>query len=246
MKLTVLGYYGGYPFDHTATSGYLLQAGEFNLLLDCGSGVLLALEDVLDPLKLDAVLLSHYHADHVADVGVLQYDWQLHSERYHTDLLPIYGHSLDQTAFAALDWPGATEKHAFQPDQKNELGPFELTFLRTEHPVPAFAVRIKERDTGKVLVYTADSKDFPALGDFARGADLLIADTNFFADHTGTMWHMTTTQVGKLALNAQVHDLLISHLPQSTDRDRLQRETMAASHNQIPVHLPETGLVINI
>ncbi|USS87238.1 MBL fold metallo-hydrolase [Fructilactobacillus hinvesii] len=246
MKLTILGYYGGYPFQHTATSGYLLQSAGFNLLLDCGSGVLLELEDVLDPLKLDAVLLSHYHADHVADVGVLQYYWQLHSQRYQQKLLPIYGHQLDQTAYKALDWPTATEKRAYNPEVVNHIGPFDLTFLRTEHPVPAFAIRIKERDTGKVLVYTADSRFFPALADFAHDADLLIADTNFFSDQTGKIWHMTTKQVGKMARDAHVHELLISHLPQTTDRDRLLQETQAATKDQLPVRLPQIGMIINI
>ena len=76
MKLTVLGYYGGYPFQNKGTSGYLIQSDGFNLLLDCGSGVLMSLENQIDPLKLNAVVLSHYHADHIADVGVLQYYWQ--------------------------------------------------------------------------------------------------------------------------------------------------------------------------
>ena len=40
MKVTVLGYYGGYPDNGIATSGYLIQTEKINLLLDCGSGVL--------------------------------------------------------------------------------------------------------------------------------------------------------------------------------------------------------------
>ncbi|MBA1394328.1 MBL fold metallo-hydrolase, partial [Lactobacillus sp. XV13L] len=91
MKLTVLGYYGGYSYRGQGTSGYLLQDQGFNLLLDCGSGVLNSLESVLDPLQLDAVLLTHYHHDHTADLGVLQYYWQLKSgSKKHLEL-PIYG-----------------------------------------------------------------------------------------------------------------------------------------------------------
>lgn len=77
MKITVLGYYGGYPFNGDGTSSYLVQSDDFNLLLDCGSGALIELEKHLDPLQLDAVVLTHYHADHIADVGVLQHYWQL-------------------------------------------------------------------------------------------------------------------------------------------------------------------------
>lgn len=179
MELTVLGFYGGYPYNNIGTSGYLLKTKDFNLLIDCGSGVLMSLENVLDPLKLNAVILSHYHADHIADVGVLQYYWQLHEKRYQTDILPIYGHTLDKVQFDALTWPNATQKVAFDPNKVNNIGPFDISFLKTVHPVPAFAIRIKNRDNGKVLVYTADSRYFEELIDFSQNADLMIADTNF-------------------------------------------------------------------
>ena len=77
MKLTVLGYLGGYPDAGHATSTYLIESGDYHLLMDLGSGGLLSLEQQFDPLKLDAVLLTHYHHDHIADVGVLQYYYQL-------------------------------------------------------------------------------------------------------------------------------------------------------------------------
>ena len=70
MKLTVLGCLGAYPYEGQGTSSYLLQADGFNLLLDAGSSTLVELEKELDPLDLDAVILSHYHHDHIADLGV--------------------------------------------------------------------------------------------------------------------------------------------------------------------------------
>lgn len=47
MKLTVLGYLGGYPDAGHATSTYLIESGDYHLLMDLGSGGLLALEKVL-------------------------------------------------------------------------------------------------------------------------------------------------------------------------------------------------------
>lgn len=61
MKLTVIGFWGGYPKLNGASSGYLLEHNGFNLLLDCGSGILSKLQNVLQPEELDAVILSHYH-----------------------------------------------------------------------------------------------------------------------------------------------------------------------------------------
>lgn len=246
MKLTVLGYYGGFPYQDQGTSGYLIQSDGFNLLLDCGSAVLISLENQLDPLKLNAVVLSHYHADHIADVGVLQYYWQLHNERYKTPVLPIYGHTLDKNHFDALDWPNSTKKVAFEAGQVKKIGPFELSFIKTVHPVPAFAIRIQEIKTGKTLVYTADSRYFTELVNFTKDADLLIADTNFFSDKTGPIWHMTSTEVGNLAKESGVANLMISHLPQSGKLSVLKQQTEQAAGKQVNVILPTVGKQIEI
>lgn len=224
MKLTVLGYYGGFPWNGDGTSAYLVQSNGFNLLLDCGSGALLTLEKVLDPLQLDAVLLSHYHHDHTADVGVLQYFWQLKTGSKKVPILPIYGHTQDPLNFGALTWPGATIGKSYSADQALNIGPFKITFLQTHHPVAAFAVRIEEVTTHKVLVFTSDTAYFPELADFAEKADLLMTDTNFYADKEGKKWHMTSTESGEVAKNANVKNLLLTHLPQSGNLDNLVTE----------------------
>lgn len=61
LKITVLGCLGAYPYKGEGTSSYLLESDGFQLLLDAGSTTLVNLEEHLDPLTLDAVILSHYH-----------------------------------------------------------------------------------------------------------------------------------------------------------------------------------------
>lgn len=73
MKVTVIGYWGGFPAANEATSGYLFEHEGFRMLVDCGSGVLAKLQNYVSVEKLDAVVVSHYHHDHVADIGPLQY-----------------------------------------------------------------------------------------------------------------------------------------------------------------------------
>ncbi|KRM31107.1 beta-lactamase domain-containing protein [Agrilactobacillus composti DSM 18527 = JCM 14202] len=246
MKLTVLGYYGGYPYAGHGTSGYLIQSETgFNLLLECGSGVLLALQKYLDPLQLDAVLLSHYHHDHTADVGVLQYYWQLAPGQHKEPVLPIYGHTRETLSFAALTMPNITQGQAYDPDGVLKLGPFEITFLPTKHPVPAYAMRIEETSTGKVLTFTSDTAYIETLVDFAKDSDLLMTDTNFFDDKTGKIWHMTSTQSGKLAQKAKVKHLLLTHLPQHGDLEKLKKEAEITSEG-ILVDYAQEGLTIKL
>ncbi|KRM58510.1 hypothetical protein C5L31_001216 [Secundilactobacillus malefermentans] len=239
MKLTVLGYYGGYPQNGVGTSSYLVQSNQFNLLIDCGSGALLSLEKVLDPLQLNAVVLSHYHHDHTADIGVLQYYWQLHPQNRAQDLLPIYGHTQDPLNFGALNWPNSTIGKPYSEDKELVLGPFEISFLETQHPVPAFAMRITERETGKVLVFTADTNYFNKMVEFSKNSDLLLTDTNFFDDKQGKKWHLTAGESGTLAKLAGAKNLLLTHLPQNGDLEELTRQAQQSAGDLIPVQHAE-------
>ncbi|WP_125607431.1 MBL fold metallo-hydrolase [Lapidilactobacillus bayanensis] len=242
MKITVLGYYGGYPTATDGTTGFLVEDSGYSLLLDCGSGVLKVLQQYLDPLQLDAVILTHYHQDHIADVGVLQYYWQLRQGQRKEKLLPIYGNTEDPLNFGSLTWPTATIGRAYDPDETLQLGPLTITFCRTIHPVPTFAMRIVDK-MGKILVFTADSRYFSGLTDFAQAADLLITDTNFDSTKVGKMWHMTAAQSGQLASAAQAKQLLLSHLPQQIEHQRILREAKQQVDG-IPIQLASTGLQI--
>ena len=109
MKLTIIGLWGAYPKVNEASSGYLLEHNGFKLLIDCGSGVLSKMQNYVQPEKLDAVLISHYHTDHIADIGVLQHALLVKS--YLIDLrktLPIYGHTFDEEGFSKLTYSNST------------------------------------------------------------------------------------------------------------------------------------------
>ncbi len=70
MRLTVLGGCGTWPAAGTACSGYLVEQDGFRVLIDPGYAVLPRLLAVCDAADVDAVLVSHGHPDHCADVPV--------------------------------------------------------------------------------------------------------------------------------------------------------------------------------
>lgn len=245
MEIRILGYYGGYPADGIGTSGYLVTSNGFNLLMDAGSGTLLELEKHLDPLQLDAVLLTHYHHDHTADVGPLQYLWQLRPGDKKEPVLPIYGHTKDPLNFAALTFGTFTKGVGYAGASQLAVGPFDLTFCETEHPVPAFAVRIVERATGKVVVNTSDTRYFAGLAPFAQDADLLMADTNFLNSKPQPRWHLTGGEAGQVASDAHVKSLLLTHLPQTADLEVLRQQAEKTAGN-IPVLLASDQTTLTI
>lgn len=241
MLVTVLGFYGGYPHNGIGTSGYLLQNDGKKMLVDCGSGVLNALANYMNPTDLDAVILSHYHHDHTADIGVLQYEWLAAKKE---KPLPIYGHTQDFVNFAQLTVADATTGIAYNDYEPSEIDGMKFEFLRTVHPVPAYAMRITDND-GKVIVYTADTTYFDGLVDFAKDADLLIADTNFPEDVTGRKAHLNTKEAGTLAKDAKVKRLMISHLPQTVDAETMLSQSQKYA-GDIPVVHAFQGLEIEV
>lgn len=244
MKLTVLGFYGGYPHKGIGTSAYLLESEGFHMLLDVGSASLLALENHVSPTDLNAVLLSHYHHDHIADLGVLQF-YRLLNKNEKGERLPIYGHDEDQVNFNQLTMDGVSEGHAYNRSTSTRIGPFNVTYLKTKHPVPCFALRIEEAATGKVLVFTADSGYIEAFISFSKEADLLLADSNFYKGKENHSVHMTAGECGKLAKDAGVKQLILTHLPQTGNwQDLLEQAQEQAG--DVNVALAEKDLTITL
>lgn len=246
MKVTVLGYWGGYPYEMEGTTSYLVESEGYHLLLDAGSSTLIQLEKHLNPLELDAVLVTHYHHDHIADLGVLQYLRQLAPYEGAKQVLPIYGHMEDTHQFNQLTMPGVSIGCGYKESDILEIGPFKIEFIRTVHPVPCFAVRIKEISSGKVFVFTADTGYFSGLTDFCHKADLLITDTYLLSGNEGHHAHLTTKETGNLASNAQVRHLVLSHLNQHVDLNQVLSETQYYAGIDIPITLATTHLEITL
>ncbi|MFC0189795.1 MBL fold metallo-hydrolase [Fictibacillus aquaticus] len=233
MKLTVIGYWGGFPAAGEATSGYLLQKDGFNLLIDCGSGVLSQLQNYIKPDQLDAVILSHYHADHVADIGVLQYSRYIQSFLADSvPMLPIYAHTLDENGFASLTYQQSTQGIPYNPNETLNIGPFTITFQKTKHPAVCYAMRITDGE--KTFVYTADTSYIPELVTFSKGADLLISECNFYKGMDGSnAGHMNSTDCGRLAAESGVLHLLLTHLPHFGETSHLATEAKEVYNGKV-------------
>lgn len=237
MKLTALGVWGGYPTRDAGTTSYLLQSEEgFNLLLDAGSRAVTELEHELSPNDLDAIILSHYHEDHIADLGALRQYRQLQTVK--PEMLPIYGHQENEYEFSKLSLENVSEGIAYDVEKGTSVGPFDIQFLKTVHPVICYAMRIVERATGQVLVYTGDTGYFAEVVDFSKDADILLADVYFFKDKAKMPNHLSSVEAGEIAAQANVKKLILTHLPQVGDLQVLREEAQEAAGN-IPVDLAQ-------
>lgn len=240
LKLTIVGYWGGYPAVDKASSMYVLEKDDFMLVIDVGSGGLTKFQKYKSITDIDAVLLSHYHADHTADIGVLQH--ALLAQSYiigNNKVIPIYGHDEDEKQFNRLNHD-YTEAVAYNPNNVLKIGPSFVRFLRTKHSVPCYGMRIT--DGTNTIVYTADSAYQEEWNRFCQNADLLLAECNFYAGQdAASSGHMTSIEVGSIAKKASVGELILTHLPHFGDHKNLIKE--AAKMYQGKISLAHEGMV---
>lgn len=238
INIKIIGWWGAYPAAGDATSGYLLQSDGINILIDCGSGVLGELQKSIDLEKIDAVVLSHYHADHAADLHCLQY-----AARVLMDLgkrktpLAVYGHDEDHH-FAGLNYLDFSIGHAIHVNKPLFLGNIGFTFWRNVHPDPCFSMRIEHK--GRILTYISDTEWTDGLVDAARDADLLICESSLYNEFKAVVpGHLTAGEAGRIAREANAAHLVLSHLPHFGSHENLVKQAAEVFHG--PVELATTG-----
>jgi ribonuclease BN (tRNA processing enzyme) len=248
MKLTILGHWGAYPQAGEATAGYLLEHGDVRLLIDCGSGVLAQLQKHMKLTELTHAIITHAHHDHVADLGCLQYACLIDTDiKLREEPLPIY-FACDPHAGEGVPSIYKTIMGSdiipFSDSDTFRLGDMQLSFMKTFHGAYCTAVKIQCKD--KTIVYTADTFFDEFLIDFCRGADLLFAETSFYANFPNARdyGHMNTAEVGRLASEANVKKLILIHLPHFGEITQLVDEVLAIYNGD--VQLAYCGMEINL
>lgn len=179
MRLTVFGGCGAWPAAGQACSGYLLEQDGFRLLIDPGYAVLPRLLTAVDAAAVDAVVVSHGHPDHCADLSPLLRARALSAEP--PAPLPVYAPAGAVDAVLALDpirsVAGAAEPVVLTDGDGVRVGPFDVLPASLPHFVPNLGVRIS--DGAGTLVYSGDAGPDPAMVELARDADLLLIEATY-------------------------------------------------------------------
>ncbi len=227
MKLTILGMNGPYPAPGGCCSGYLVQSGGTNLQLDLGCGTLPALLARVPLTELTALVISHWHGDHCSDVLPLLYALESAVAAHRREPLPVFG--VDGGAspvFTAVKACTAVALRVVEPGETIRVGDFTIATLAARHPVRAMMLRLTQG--GKTLCYTGDTNTQPCLTAYAQGADLLLCDGLF----PESVWseekpHLSAAHCARLARDAGVKRLIITHLNPDIDARKLLQEASA-------------------
>ncbi|MFD4999792.1 MBL fold metallo-hydrolase [Streptomyces buecherae] len=250
MKLTVVGCSGSFPSAESACSSYLVEADGYRLLLDMGNGALGELQRHCGLYDLDAVLLSHLHADHCVDMCGYFVARYYRFDGGRADAIPVYGPEGTERRLVTAYGDVPHEKCMGEVFDFRTLtpgtftaGPFTVRTARVCHPVEAFGFRVEYG--GRSLVYSGDTGPCQALHELADGCDLFLCEAAFtHGKEDIPELHLNGRQAGEHAERAGVGRLLLTHIPPWTDPQVNLRDAQAVFEG--PAELAKAGATYEV
>lgn len=220
LTVTVLGCDGSYPGRGGACSGYLVEGAGTRIWLDAGNGTMANLQRHCPLDAVDAIVLSHEHPDHWADVEGYHVWARYGSDRRGVPVLAPAGvaHATSHDDMSPwLPWSFVRDGDTVT------VGGLRLVFSRTDHGPETLAVRVEGE--GRALGYSADSGPGWSLAALGPGLDLALCEATVLAEQEGTVpGHMSAREAGASGAEAGVGRLVLTHLWPTVDPARSQAE----------------------
>ena len=254
MRITVLGKSPAWQDAGGACSGYLVETGGTCLLLDCGPGVLGRLRTLRDYASVDAVVISHVHADHVLDLvpyaSALTYSPRGAAGELPRPALHVPPGAVERLAALSVG-AGMRADHVerpfavreYTPEETLEAGPLRVRFRPVPHYVPSHAIEVTD---GQVRVtFGSDCGPNPALAEFARETDLLLVEATLREPDTGDpRGHLTAHEAGEHGRRAGARRLVLTHFSDELDAEWARAEAERTFGG--PVEVAREGAVYEL
>ncbi|HBF86906.1 MAG TPA: hypothetical protein DDW54_04420 [Clostridiales bacterium] len=224
MKLTVLGKYGPFPNAGGGTSSYLLRTRGANILLDAGEGSFSKVVGKIPPEKIDAFVITHFHFDHVCDLGVYSYYFErLSAVGNITEKPLLFCPADDNNPISAPfrlspQFEVVNVKDGFEMTVKG----VKLKFFAMRHPALCFGVKICDGE--RTFSYTGDTNVCENLAPLTENADCVLADGCFlFKDWTENKPHLSVKHCADLSLSCGAK-VIVSHINPSYEKREILAE----------------------
>ena len=232
LKLSILGYWAGFPNLGSGSSSYLLQGPLGNVVVDMGSGSAACYTSHHRYEALQGLVLSHWHHAHACDLLHYQHAWKvLMKQGIVQDPLPLYAPPIPSYLHPLLD-PSVLDIHLI-----NEQAPFELAGIQFEpfpvhHTILCYGMKMQFED--ETIAYTGDTAYFSQLSQVIKGCQVLLCEaTNFDGSlHSSGQGHMSPKEALHLAHEAEVDQVILTHLPSDLDLDQARQQLAAKYPNQ--------------
>lgn len=256
MKLTIIGCSGSMSGKDSPASSYLVQAEgpdeagnprTWTLVMDFGPGAMGHLLRYVDPARVDAMAISHLHADHCVDLVGMQVYRRWYPEGALAQL-PVFapGDGHERVRAIAGDPADETYESEFEfvhvkPGHTLQVGPMYVEFFEAYHTIEAVSMRVtgpseNDPDEQVVLAFTGDTDYAQTVVDCARNADVLLSEAAFEEGRDEVEGiHLTGKRAGELARDANAKRLLLTHLQPWTSPVRTAQDAQSVFDGEVKV-----------
>ena len=246
MRVTVVGCAGSFPGPDSPASCYLLEAEGFRLVLDLGNGALGVLQRFAGLFSIDAICLSHLHADHCVDLGAYWVARQYTSDGPRPPI-PVHGPLGTAERVAGFGGEGTAAvqaRFAFRDLQRRHDRDRAVPGHRRSREPPGGDVRLPGGARGLAAGLLGRHGGVRRAGPAGRGgrsAAVRGVVPRRAATYRPNL-HLTARQAAEHAARAGVGQLVLTHLVPWNDRDRTLAEASQAYRG--PLSLATSGLVL--
>jgi len=244
IRMRVVGSSPSVQRPGRACSSYLLRSRDAAVLLDIGSGALGNLHLAIDYPQLDAVIVSHMHADHFLDVIPLRYGLK-YGPLLRDGRMPLWlppgGSNILRTIAKAFTNEGPNdfldevfEVQEYDPSLPLEINDMRLTFRQTRHYIETFAIRAERGNAS--IVYSSDTAPCDAVEELAHDCSLFVCEATIgLGTEQGVRGHLTAEEAGQIAARAGAHRLILTHYGSTYAADELEEAAQIAFKGRISI-----------
>jgi ribonuclease BN (tRNA processing enzyme) len=263
VRITVLGKSPAWQDSAGACSGYLVQEGGYTMLLECGNGVFSKLRRACDYVEVNAVLITHLHADHFLDLVPFSYalsyaprqqpvpvaGWPGTSSPARPHLyVPAGGSDVFRRIVGAWGNEGLIENafalHEYDAPDRLSVGPLQVRFCEVPHFTVTYAVELSCAGGGR-LTFGADCSPNDELVRFACDTDLLMIEATLpRPERTGERGHLTPREAGEHGRRARAKRLVLTHYSDELDPEWVRAEALDAYGG--PLELAREGAIYTV
>ncbi len=225
MRVTILGSGTCVPRLDRGASSVLVRVGDESLVFDTGPGTIRRLlEAGCAPERVSAFFYTHHHPDHTADLAPILFSAKYgRSPRapflaaggqgfrgFYERLLVAYGHWIELTE-------GVMEIRELSvegPDRVEGSG-WRVESLPVAHGPESVAYRVTD-EGGRTLAISGDTDMCEGIVSIARNADVFLCEASL-PDGLKIEGHLTPSLAGKIASEAGVKHLVLTHIYPEAD-----------------------------
>jgi ribonuclease BN (tRNA processing enzyme) len=232
MEITVVGSGTVVPRLERRQSCVVVETGNETLVFDLGAGAVRGmLHADLDPFAVDRIFFTHFHPDHTVDVVPLLFSMKYGAEEERTRPLAITGPEPFRDFWDSVtnvwgewmlgDYPTEISELPHECPSPLDFSGCRLSWAPAEHRPESIAYRL-ETDGG-AFVYTGDTEYSESVVELARGVHTLLIECSF-PDDSPVPGHLTPSSAARIASEAGVERVVLTHIYPSVDNALLVPE----------------------